>query len=1736
MKKNLSNGQGFFYSIFQGNKLSKNDIQGIQNYVTAIDSGTNSIQAFKDNLTGCSVAAQKYIKDAEKAGRSTEEIVAGLNKVPKAGGKVKSILTNLGSTMANMATGMIVGAAIQFALNTIITALNDLVNAYKNSIDEMRNYQSKISSLKSETESLNKELKETKEKIYALENTNPDNLNLFDEDELKRLKEYNDELERKLRLDKAQLEVETKNADTTAKKSYKNSQMNANPFDKYLSGEAQWYDWVLGIMTPFYLVGSMGAENLTNGIQGNTWEQQMDYLSRTEEAQERYKKSVEDFNNFVDNNDVSQLAGEQKEKYDKLLADKNTFENDFNNNYLANLSARYNDWQIELNSLNPDDLTNQERIKELEEAIARYDAIVNKMSGNKTFAEVYNSAEFSDVTKELEKLAKAGKLTEDTFNSVDGIDNFKEAIGETLTEGQTFVDVIASIIAMVNGLGTSSGDTSDQIQTLADKISEINKNNSDSINNISKIQNAISVMNNKGYLSFDEVSDLLEIDPSLVDKIIKTAQGYKIAVDDLIDTKERYTEESKKSVQAELENTNSDISGKKDEIKKLQEEKKRYEDQLENIRNSRESEQDILKAQLTNYNGDNALDIDEINKNINSYIQQEDEIAKKIKGIETKIDLANGELEESEQLVSVMNFILNEMSNPIDEQSLSLSDVISKLSDAKDLLEEVKDEISSNGEISLETLEKISSSYPELENSVANYMMGLIDEQSLLTKLSEAYENNIYEYRIFISQKIDLTDEELQSYLDILNTKYAADADYYTNIGANAKNFVDYMADTYNVDLDNCENWLDAKKRMHEKTMAEIEAAGLGLNIEDYFDFDKAQWKPGAEGQLAIIQSNSPTQFSDVMARVYAILDSYTSGVEEFGKLFKSADVINGITGKTNSTKDASSSFFDWIQVKLEKLKTITSNFIDSITDTISKKQSEAYLNKAIKAVRNEKTANQKAIETYTAEANKIGLSAKWKRKIQNGDYSLDEVKDPDLAKKIQDYQELWDKIKGCNQNLKELNKQEEELIIQNEDLNLDDYEYKANRKNYAVSVAEGRIDTKNLQGKRVTAKDYDAINKALTAENTAISQRVGYARYLQTKYDPTSNRYKELQEIIESGTQAIKENTDAITENNNKKFEIKIADYERSANNYSNKVESQQNTIDLTQAQGKKVSASAYKNMIAYTNSQNAILNAEKKAIEQELKTVEYGSERYDDLIDKLRTVDDTINSNKINQAEWNAEIRNIPIKNIQDYLDIVDAAVAKTKSYVERLSYINGESTITADLVKSQKYSEQAMKSQKELYQKYLDEYYKAKSEGRTADAEEAQKSYLQEAQAYNEMLVTNEEIDRQARDILLYRNYEQDLQHIEDVKKALNSLEGMLNDNALYNEDGSFSNQGIAKIALTINQLEQARASVADYKSEIDTLNKAHEDGSYNDDEYAEKLRELTEGYQGATSEVNQYIDAIKDLYKNQAQEELNVLNELIDARQEALEKKKSYYDYDRTIRNKTKDITAMQMQIEALNGVSTAEAKAQKALLQEQIQGLEEDLADTQAEHIYQMQIDGLNEQKEILQDIYDTFIDSLNKCLDTEQEIISSASYLAVNSVQAVNDLLKEIANARGYDIGYIGDVIPHFADGGLVRSRGKDDGLAWLKAGEYVLNENAYKAFKYSIPAIDSAANKMTQILGHIDDDRFGKSFSIGDINLVVQGNVDKSVMSDLKKYQKQLTDSVISTITKDLIKTGYKR
>lgn len=1219
----------------------------------------------------------------------------------------------------------------------------------------------------------------------------------------------------------------------------------------------------------------------------------------------------------------------------------------------------------------------------------------------------------------------------------------------------------------------------------------------------SKVQSALKSAFSKESFNVDDVLSLIELMPELADKFKMNDDGtFSINYKDLQSGAESYIKTQKQ----EVDTTNELIEAK---IKELE-------------ANIALNKSRLLTSVNSKYD-------DEYNQNIKSAISTDEGNLATLKS-----QLSEGKV-KSEYLAKSAN-----------DWSASFSAVIDVLTNRYEVITDVEDAISDNGSITLDTLNKVKEVYPELSDEVSNYIMGLIDEQSLLSKLKDAYDDDFYEYRNTIAQKIDLTDEELQTYLNALNTKYAEDTNYYEHIGALSKNFIDYMKDNYEVDLQNCKTWNDAKLKMQQETIAKVKALAAGVNIEDYYNFETGK-KIGDWSELYSLRGLTT---SGVLGEINNILSSYGEGIQEFGKLFKSTSTLDAVSSKSssskkNSTKSTTSEFFDWIEVRLNRLADKTKSFFDKVSDYVSNVTNERNLGKAINSTQKEIDANKKAEQKYRQKANSINLSGGWKKKVREGNFSINELTDETLIKNIQDYQKWWNKAEESAQNIANLTEQKKDYLSQQFDSKYERQQRITDKYSTANNKINDIISYKENKGGKVSAGDYNNLNRNLTSQNKSLSTQNKMLLQQQKTVQKGSAKWQEYQEKIDANSQSIRQNTIAIVENNNKKFDLKISDYERSAGNHERTITNVQNSMDLAKAQGKKTGDSYYRYMINTSKMQNAVLQKERNAIFNERKTVQYGSERYDELTEKLRNVDDQISENNKNQAEWNATIRNIPMDRLNEYLDIAEAIVSRTKSYIERLSYINGESTISATQIRSQKYSVTDIGKQRELFNRYLDEFKKAKSEGRLADADEYQKLYLQADSTYNEMLKTNEELERQARDIELYRNYEQDLQHIEDVKKALSSLSDMINNDALYNDDGSFSEHGIAKIALTMKNLEEAKSSATDYKKEIDALNKAHKQGKYNDDEYAEKLRELTDGYQNATSEVNNYTEAIKDLYKNQAQEELNALNELIDTRSEALQKKKEYYDYDKTIRNKTKDITAMQMRIEALNGVSTAESKAQKALLEEQLSDLEEDLADTQADHIYQVQIDGLNEQKEILQDIYDKFVDSLNKCLDTEKDIVNSASSLATNSIEAVNKLLRDIANARGFDISYIegaqnSKTIPHFADGGrvvTVDSKGRDDGIAWLKAGEIVLTKEISNAFMKTIPQLNLLSVDLKKTLSH-GQTTIGNtpSVSLGDIQLIVQGSVDRDVMDDLKKYQKQITDSVITNITKDLRKVGYKR
>ena len=97
-------------------------------------------------------------------------------------------------------------------------------------------------------------------------------------------------------------------------------------------------------------------------------------------------------------------------------------------------------------------------------------------------------------------------------------------------------------------------DYSDSFKKIKETANEVLKNKQ-------IFNGAIEKTKNGENLDYDTVSALIELDPSLADKFIKTADGYRIAVDALIAANEKYVQsKGADSLKSKIEEANTEIT------------------------------------------------------------------------------------------------------------------------------------------------------------------------------------------------------------------------------------------------------------------------------------------------------------------------------------------------------------------------------------------------------------------------------------------------------------------------------------------------------------------------------------------------------------------------------------------------------------------------------------------------------------------------------------------------------------------------------------------------------------------------------------------------------------------------------------------------------------------------------------------------------------------------------------------------------------------------------------------------------------------------------------------------------------------------------------------------------------------------------------------------------------------------------------------------------------------------
>lgn len=169
------------------------------------------------------------------------------------------------------------------------------------------------------------------------------------------------------------------------------------------------------------------------------------------------------------------------------------------------------------------------------------------------------------------------------------------------------------------------------------------------------------------------------------------------------------------------------------------------------------------------------------------------------------------------------------------------------------------------------------------------------------------------------------------------------------------------------------------------------------------------------------------------------------------------------------------------------------------------------------------------------------------------------------------------------------------------------------------------------------------------------------------------------------------------------------------------------------------------------------------------------------------------------------------------------------------------------------------------------------------------------------------------------LRFANLDNQIEAYGKLKDEIEDFRSLLNEDAFFAKNGGLTEEGLAELALLQQGIAASKNEIADYREGLEKLKKSYANGVISLDEYNEKSEEYCAGIRDSIKDVSDYEDALTDLYMTQMRTENEALQEIIDKRREALQAKKSYYEYDEKLKSQTKDINILKSQISALQGV-------------------------------------------------------------------------------------------------------------------------------------------------------------------------------------------------------------------------
>lgn len=644
---------------------------------------------------------------------------------------------------------------------------------------------------------------------------------------------------------------------------------------------------------------------------------------------------------------------------------------------------------------------------------------------------------------------------------------------------------------------------------------------------------------------------------------------------------------------------------------------------------------------------------------------------------------------------------------------------------------------------------------------------------------------------------------------------------------------------------------------------------------------------------------------------------------------------------------------FDWIEKRTESLKRKFDKWLAQAESALTNTTIRLYYKKAASSLRKELDSYRSAYDRYMAQANALGLDEAYASKVRDGSIDIETVRNKELAERIEQYQDYYEKaakaadsfaeaakkfyglpmekaakkIELLKSQLDLLDKKLKNAVTyknQNNLIKKQEKKDKATNASYKKAFSEAR---KNLSKAKKNLKKSSVLDSPDVSEKEKkkIKKAIKNGKEVNLSYftegSKAYNAAVKYNEALKAKKKASYDKAAAEAEFKTKRRESHKAKFDNIAKDYEGKIklisyqmESLDNELELIEASGKTADQSYYETKKKLNADKLANYQEEKKKLENSLKKnkIKKNSDEWYDAKDKLQQLSSAISDCQKEAYSLDAEIRKLHFDELEKKLKSIDRIIS--------------EQDFLRDMTSNERMTD--------------------KETGQLTDAGYASMG-------------------------LLAAKGEAIKQKINLADAELRELQRMLDSNSLHSD----------LLGITF----------------------------HSQDELKKALQDTADSKRDFLKEQHQTNNQLADLQKEAHQAELNVIKDLIEKKKESLDAAKDLHDYQRTIQQKTFDIDSIKQQIAAYSGDSSEEGRAKLQKLQKELYEKQDDLKETEYDRF-------LSDQKELLDRLYEDYEEPLLSLMEDNNALLQEALAGLEGKSDVISGYLASIAEKLGYSM------------------------------------------------------------------------------------------------------------------------